>query len=220
MSILIKNKSELDKILGHSAVITVNNELLYYYYDFLSDPDVCCTIDGFYLQKYLNLYSKNKIHLIIGKDIYDYFLTSSQKVLIIGGDDNRYDKENMYPYVRKKTPQFPNESSLNEWLHDNTQIFNEFDVVFVMFTGQYQMRILEYAHKIKSKATFIGLGGTLDQVFGYQNIPEIMHKIGLVWLYRTIFYFDRTKLKKLLVSFEAFIRYNGFRQRVLLHEDK
>jgi hypothetical protein len=214
---LVQKTSDLSSLTKIKVLLTLNNELLYYYYDLLCQDNVAFTIDSFFLTKYLNIRG-TFTEQVVGVDIYEYLRLLNYRCVIIGGNDLLYSSVDLHPFIRVDTPLFTNSADLQDWLVINRSLFENYEFVLVMFTGWKQKVVMEFALSECLNVIFIGLGGTLDQICNYKSTPVLFRKSGLEWLYRTIWYFDKTKFVKLILSFYGFRKY-GYLYR-LINEKK
>ena len=209
--IIIKSLEEIEDLRGN--LITINNEYLYILQGLYGDSkDLVVSIDSQFVRTYLR-FQGIRVDLLTGLKIFTHLLEkSSRKVLVLGG--GLRDSRDKFDFEVVNLP-IGSVEDLYAYLVSNSskELFNDY-VVCVMLGAEKQELLItkllnrDYFHC--SNSLFIGMGGTLDQYLGKQYIPGIISSLHLTWLWRSVVYFDRTKLLKIIRSIVAFKYYRAF----------
>lgn len=209
---IIKNKRSLVGLKGR--LITLNNEYLYHLNNdliYLNDEVNYFTVDSQYIRAFLK-YRNIKTNLLTGEIIFNFFLKVGPRKIIVLGKKMNQEKYNIYKKIEKIDLPHGNSDLLVNYIvekYKSRSYFND-KIICVMLGVKKQESVID---KIVSNydcnnSLLVGMGGTWEQFLGIRKVPKLYQFFALSWLYRTLFFWDSTKVKKILNSLKAFKYYN------------
>jgi UDP-N-acetyl-D-mannosaminuronic acid transferase (WecB/TagA/CpsF family) len=209
-------EQKMNKLNGR--LITLNNEYLFLLRTTLLNDarniDLI-TIDSGYILTFLRLFFDKKIDLITG---YDFFMLakkkSNRKIIIIGKEllnENKFLVLNNNIIKINAIFGSPKEIFDDLVMKYEYSIFND-SLIFLMLGAEKQENLAYLLQKkIKPNNTLIaGLGGTWEQIVDNKKVPDIYLKLKLSWLYRTFYFWDKSKPTKIFRSIMSFAYYPKF----------
>ena len=227
---LISNIDSFEKKINklNGRLITLNNEYLFLLRTTLSNDAKnidLITIDSGYILTFLRLFFDRKIDLITG---YDFFMLakkkSKRKIIIIGKkllNENKFLASNNNIIKINAIFGSPEEIFNELVMKYEYSIFND-SLIFLMLGAEKQENLAHLIqNKIKPNNTLIaGLGGTWEQVLDGKKVPNFILKFKLSWLFRTIYFWDKSKPNKIFRSLISFIYYPKFLKYLIKSQKK
>ena len=209
---IIKNKRSLVGLKGR--LITLNNEYLYHLHNdliYLNGQVKYFTIDSQYIRTFLR-FRNIKTNLLTGEIIFNFFLKADPRKIIVLGKKTNHEKYHNHKKIEKIDLPYGTSDLLVKYIVENYNSRSYFNdkIICVMLGVNKQESVID---KILSNydcnnTLLVGMGGTWEQFLGIRKVPKLFQFFALSWLYRTLFFWDSSKPKKILNSLKAFRYYN------------